>query len=84
MPDMHGRPSAAGGRTRVAHLDHLERIRATDEGLWLPIRRALGITAFGINAYRAERAGEPVIERHDETGTGAGGHEELYLSLIHI
>ena len=45
-----------------------------------PIRRALGITGFGINGYTAD-AGERVIEEHDETGAGAGGHEELYLVL---
>ena len=79
MSDAADRPSAAAPSTRVVHLDDLERIDATGEGLWRPIRRALGITAFGINAYTATAAGEPVVERHDETGTGAGVHEELYL-----
>ena len=79
MSDSHDRPSAVDRRLRVTRLDDLERIQATDEGLWRPIRRALGITAFGVNAYTAPRAGEPVIERHDETGTGSGHHEELYL-----
>ena len=45
-----------------------------------PVRRALGITAFGINGYTAD-AGERVIEEHDETGSGAGVHEELYLVI---
>ncbi len=79
MSQHHDRPSAVGAPTRVTHLDDLDRIAATGEGLWRPIRRSLGITAFGINAYTAARAGEPVIERHDETGTGSGGHEEVYL-----
>jgi tetratricopeptide (TPR) repeat protein len=47
---------------------------------WLPVRRALGITGFGVNAYSADR-GERLIEEHDETGGGAGGHEELYVIL---
>jgi tetratricopeptide (TPR) repeat protein len=45
---------------------------------WRPVRRTLGVEAFGINAYTAD-AGELVVEEHDETGAGAGHHEELYL-----
>lgn len=58
---------------RVVRLDDLERIRVAGVE-WRPIRRALGISAFGINAYAAG-AGEQLIEEHDE----AGGHEEVYL-----
>jgi tetratricopeptide (TPR) repeat protein len=50
------------------------------EGIvWHPVRRKLGIRAFGINAYTAEGVGRHVIEEHDETGGGAGGHEEVYV-----
>jgi hypothetical protein len=45
---------------------------------WRPVRRTLGIEAFGINAYTAD-AGGLVVEEHDETGAGAGHHEELYV-----
>ena len=45
---------------------------------WKPVRRTLGIEAFGVNAYAADR-GEQVVEEHDERGSGAGGHEELYV-----
>jgi tetratricopeptide (TPR) repeat protein len=48
---------------------------------WLPLRRELGVGAFGVNAYRAANAGDDVVEDHDETGSGAGGHEELYVVL---
>ena len=52
------------------------------EGIvWHPVRRQLGIQAFGVNAYTSEKAGELVIEEHDETGGGAGGHEELYVVI---
>jgi quercetin dioxygenase-like cupin family protein len=52
------------------------------EGIvWHPVRRKLGIRAFGINAYTAEGAGSQVIEEHDETGGGASGHEEVYVVL---
>jgi tetratricopeptide (TPR) repeat protein len=63
---------------RVVDLDSLDAI-PLEEGVWRPIRRALGVTAFGINAYSAEAEGTPLIERHDETSPGAGGHEELYV-----
>jgi AraC-like ligand binding domain len=43
------------------------------------VRRRLGIEAFGINAYTADEAGQEVVEHHDETGSGAGKHEELYV-----
>lgn len=46
--------------------------------MWRPVRRTLGIEAFGINAYTAD-AGQLVVEEHDETGAGAGHHEELYV-----
>jgi tetratricopeptide (TPR) repeat protein len=64
----------------MTHIDDLERIPRAD-GVYRPIRRALGVTAFGANAYTADRAGDPVIEPHDETSAGAAGHEELYVVL---
>jgi hypothetical protein len=63
---------------RVTHLDETERI-AVAGTIWRPLRRPLGVTAFGINAYTADNAGDDVIEPHDELGSGAGRHEELYL-----
>ncbi len=42
---------------------------------WVPVRRRLGISAFGVNAYRATRAGDEVIEEHVESP----GQEELYV-----
>jgi len=60
----------------VAHLDELERFPVDEEGLvWRPVRRRLGIQAFGTNAYTAEKAGDRVVEEHFERD----GHEELYL-----
>ena len=47
--------------------------------VWKPLRATLGIEAFGINAYTAARAGDQVVEEHDERGGGAGRHEELYV-----
>ena len=65
---------------RVARLDELERI-AVAGVVWRPIRRPLGVRSFGVNAYEAESVGGHVIEPHDETGSGAGKHEELYVVL---
>ena len=48
---------------------------------WKPLRRPLGVSAFGINAYWAEQAGDELIEEHDEMGSGAGGHEEIYVVI---
>jgi tetratricopeptide (TPR) repeat protein len=39
------------------------------------------VTAFGVNAYWAERPGDELIEEHDELGAGAGRHEELYVLI---
>ena len=65
---------------RVAHLDNLDRI-PVDGGqefslTWLPVRRSLGIRAFGTNALVAESAGDHVVEPHTELGAE---HEELYF-----
>jgi tetratricopeptide (TPR) repeat protein len=63
---------------RAIRIEDIEPIAVVDGKLqWRPVRRSLGIKAFGINAYTAD-AGELVIEEHDETGAGAGHHEELY------
>jgi mannose-6-phosphate isomerase-like protein (cupin superfamily) len=45
-------------------------------GDWIPIRYHFGISAFGVNAYRAEEAGSQVIGAHTETWSQ---HEELYV-----
>jgi quercetin dioxygenase-like cupin family protein len=60
----------------VARLDDLDRFPVDDEGLvWRPVRRRLGIQAFGCNAYTAAKAGDRVVEEHSEQD----GHEELYF-----
>ena len=44
---------------------------------WVPLRRRLGIRAFGTNAYRAATKGDTVIEEHVESP----GQEELYVVI---
>jgi len=64
----------------VTHLDELDRIPVGEDGLvWRPVRRKLGIESLGVNAWTAEEPGQEVVEHHDETGSGAGKHEELYI-----
>ena len=46
-----------------------------------PIRRPLGVSAFGVNAFTGASAGDLVIEPHDELNPGGGRHEELYVVL---
>lgn len=45
---------------------------------WKPLRRPLGIDAFGINAYTALAAGDHVVERHTEATLG---HQEVYVVI---
>ncbi len=60
----------------VVHIDDLDRFPVDDEGLlWRPVRRRLGITAFGTNAYTAAKGTERVVEEHNEPD----GAEELYF-----
>ena len=60
----------------VAHIDDLDRFPVdNDELMWRPVRRKLGITAFGTNAYTAEKGHERVVEEHFERD----GAEELYF-----
>jgi quercetin dioxygenase-like cupin family protein len=44
--------------------------------VWRPVRKTLGVTAFGINAYTAANAGDEVVEDHTESQLG---HEEVYV-----
>jgi len=63
---------------RVARVSKADAISVAG-GLYQPLRRELGVRAFGINAFFASDAGDQLIEPHDETGSGSGGHAELYL-----
>jgi hypothetical protein len=61
----------------VTTIDALPSI--DDEGVdWRPIQHYFGLTAFGVNVYRAAAPGTHLIGDHDET---RGGHEEVYVVL---
>jgi tetratricopeptide (TPR) repeat protein len=61
---------------RIDDIDPIAVVNGTL--LWRPVRRTLGIGAFGINAYVAPNAGDDVVEEHTEQ---ALGHEEAYVVL---
>src|ERR671933_339391 len=61
----------------VVQIDDVPSI--DDEGVdWRPIQHYFGLTAFGVNVYRASEPGAQLIGDHDER---AGRHEELYVVL---
>lgn len=58
------------------HLDAIETLPLTWLDLqWKPVRHALGIDAFGVNAYHGENQGDLVVEEHTDR------HQELYVVL---
>ncbi|HEX2506668.1 MAG TPA: tetratricopeptide repeat protein [Gaiellaceae bacterium] len=65
---------------RTTHLDELAPDRGAEGARWYRLRRHLDVGAYGVNAYGAD-AGRRVIEEHDERGTAAAKHEELYVVL---
>ena len=64
---------------RIAHIEEIEPVPAGGVGYRL-VRRALGVQAFGVNAFTADE-GVQLIEEHDEMGVNGGRHEELYVVL---
>ena len=69
----------------VTHLDEIEKFISpaspAANPTWHRIRSHFGVEAFGINAWTATEDGQTLIGEHDEVGTGANRHEELYLIL---
>ena len=61
----------------TAQIDEIPAIVAGGAS-WKPVRRHLGVTAFGVNAFTAAEVGDELIEDHDELGAQAGHHQELY------
>jgi Tetratricopeptide repeat len=63
---------------KTLRIDDVEGIPVFGTLVWKPIRKALGVTAFGINAYTAANAGDEVVEEHTEEPLG---HEEIYAVI---
>lgn len=65
-------------RWSALRISDVQPITVAGDLRWRPIRRTLGIEAFGMNAYTAERAGDDVVESHTEQTLG---HQEVYVVL---
>jgi mannose-6-phosphate isomerase-like protein (cupin superfamily) len=66
----------------TAELDRIPPLHGWHTVRWTPLRRHFGISAFGVNVYAVDKAGETVITSHsEEDGDPARGHEELYIVL---
>jgi hypothetical protein len=70
----------------VVHVDAVPHgpDRGPGIGELKPVRRHLGIAAFGANARVAREAGDVLVMPHDERAGGpygTEGHEELYVVL---
>jgi tetratricopeptide (TPR) repeat protein len=65
----------------TASLEDIPKVVTQGAPDWQPIRRRLGIAAFGVNAFTASEPGQPLVEDHTELEGGSAAHEELYLVL---
>ena len=63
---------------KVAHIDEIEPVEDGRVPM-RPVRGHLGITAFGVNAFSAAKAGDRVINEHAEDQ--ANDPEELYVVI---
>jgi hypothetical protein len=64
---------------RTLRIDELDPIDVAGVR-WHPLRHALGVRSFGVNAYSGG-AGDDVIEEHTEATDDGRGHQELYVVL---
>jgi hypothetical protein len=61
---------------KTLRIDEVDGLPVLGTLRWRPVRKTLGITAFGINAYTAENAGDEVVEDHTEQT-----EEEAYVVI---
>ncbi len=66
-------------RYGVTSLDRLATPAIPGQARWHTIRRTLGVSSFGVNAWTATEDGGQIIGEHDEAEGEA--HEELYVVL---
>jgi mannose-6-phosphate isomerase-like protein (cupin superfamily) len=59
----------------VARIDEIESVDYRQQTRMHPVRHHLGITAFGTNAWTAEKLGDRMFPEHEEDE----GNEELYV-----
>ena len=64
--------------SRAAHISELEIRDVAHHGRrWAQVRATFGISAFGVNAWTADRPDQIIINEHEEDGPRP--HEELYF-----
>jgi len=61
---------------KTLRIDDIEGLPVLGSLMWQPVRKPLGVTAFGINAYTAANAGDEVVEDHTELVD-----EEVYIVI---
>ena len=62
---------------KTLSLDTAPTTRDSDTGAdWITLRHQLGVTSFGVNAWRAPESGVQVIVDHDEADSQ---HQEIYV-----
>jgi hypothetical protein len=61
---------------KTLRIDDVEGLPVLGTLRWQPVRKPLGITAYGINAYTADKAGDEVVEDHTEQT-----EEEAYVVI---
>jgi hypothetical protein len=61
---------------KTLRIDDIEGLPVLGSLMWQPVRKPLGITGFGINAYTAGKAGDEVVEDHTELVD-----EEVYIVI---
>ncbi len=66
-------------RYAVVTLDELVPYETERQARWHTIRRTLGVSSFGVNAWTATEDGGQIIGEHEEASGQA--HEELYIVL---
>lgn len=65
-----------------AKLEEIPALQAWHTVNWTPLRNYFGISAFGVNLFAVDNAGETVITPHsEEEGDPPRAHEELYIVL---
>ena len=82
--DRPGRARATTGgdmseRYGVTTLEELATPPIPGQARWHTIRRTLGVSSFGVNAWTATEDGGQIIGEHEEASGQA--HEELYIVL---
>ncbi|HEU0195215.1 MAG TPA: hypothetical protein VFQ71_13505 [Gaiellales bacterium] len=62
----------------VAQIEQIDEIQ-DGRCPWRPVRHHFGVASFGVNSFTAAKAGDRIINEHDEADEEGDAQEELYL-----